>query len=292
VTRTCWILAIMAAALPAGAQPRPRSCIELTTHPVMVALDAGVVSYCFEGTAKRSCYTTDLGTGAVFETAAPTTPGKLPTTPPPVPPPPQVQVGETDVRICHPDGTACKTFTPRGEIDPGLGITAAANDAGTLAAISAGPLVETYNLTTGKRIAQFKPGPKLRCFTLAFAGDALVIGECGDAATARLVSKTGKPIAPIGGARPIRPSGDTVHLGGTRWAFSARAGDTVVIQDVATGKVVRRFEVGPASETASAVLVGNATWLALVFGGTRASDVALIDLATGKVTSYPGKRCS
>lgn len=292
--RTCCLVAIgMATALPLHAGPAPvKQCVDLTSNPVWVALDAGVVTYCFEGTAKRSCYMTDLGTGAVSRVAPPSSPGTLPTTPPPVPRPPQVDVTETDVRICHADGTACRTFTPKGPIDPGLGIAAAANDEGTLAAVNAGPLVETYDLATGKRIAQFKPGPrKLGCIALAFAGDTLVVSECGDAASAWLVTRSGKRIAAIGGAKPIRPSGDNVHLTGTRWAFSSRAGDTVVIQDVASGKVIKRIAVGPAAPTASAVLVGNETWLALVFGGTRAGDVVLVDLASGKVTSYPANRC-
>ena len=38
-------------------------------------------------------------------------------------------------------------------------------------------------------------------------------------------------------------------------------------------------------------IVGDGSHLALVFGGSRAGDVAIVDPATDKVASYPGKRC-
>ena len=129
---------------------------------------------------------------------------------------------------------------------------------------------------------------------VAFAGDTLDISnvECG-ATTGKewLATKLGKRIAAIGGASPIMTGSPPVHVTDNTWAFTPDGGDVVILQDVVTGKVVKRISVGKADPDSPATLVGDSTHIVLIYGGTRAGDLAVIDVATGKVTQFPAKRC-
>jgi hypothetical protein len=283
-------------AQPAPKPAAPATCMAADAEPVLIAIDANKLRQCAWDGAHLSCFATELATGAWSSAAAPA--GSERPRIAPIAGAPKIDVGDQRATVCHADGSACKTLTPKSPVDPGLGLSAAANAAGTLGALGYygdKTWVETFDLATGKRIARVAAGSKkVKCVTVDVLGDALYVDEAvcgGEVSTAWLGSKAGKRIAAVGGAQPIHPSGQAVHLADTLWAFSAAAGDTVVLQDVKTGKVTKRIAIGPAVETASAALVGDARRLVLVFGGSRAGDVAVVDLASDKVTSYPGKRC-
>ncbi len=65
----------------------------------------------------------------------------------------------------------------------------------------------------------------------------------------------------------------------------------VLLQDVATGNVDHRIATGFAAEDNRPTLVGDPARLAIVFGGVRWGDLAVVDLATGEVTTHAAKRC-
>lgn len=275
----------------------PATCIAADAEPVLITVEGDRLRQCASDGASLHCFATDLATGAWSAAPAPAGDDRPRIVPPPGAP--KVAISDQFATVCHADGSACKKLTPGAEVDPGLGLSAAANAAGSLAALgyyADDVWVETFDLATGKRIGRVKAGSKKsKCVTVDLLGDALVVVEavCGGSTTAAwLGTRAGKKIAPIGGAQPIDPSGHAVPLGGTRWAFSSASGDAVVVQDVKTGKVARRITVGKAVDSASAALVGDARRLVLVFGGSRAGDVTVVDPATGKITSYPGKRCA
>ena len=126
------------------------------------------------------------------------------------------------------------------------------------------------------------------------AGDTLDASrsECGtNTGKEWLASKSGKVLARIGGASPIMTGGPPVHVTDDVWAFAPDTGSVVVLQDVVTGKVMKRVAIGKADPNSLATLVGNSTHLVLVYGGARAGDLAVIDIATGKVTSFSANRC-
>ncbi len=286
---------VMAATLQVSAQPappKPLRCIDPGDDPVMVGLSPRKLTYCFE-TGKNNkvrCYTSELDTGRVAEAMAPPPAGEWPRLQP-RPGRPKVTITAKAAKVCR--GTTCKTLTPKGRIDEGLGLGAVTNDAGTLAALSSREWIETFDVTTGKRLAQFKSASD--CTTLKFAGDVLVVSEteCGSSKGPRwLASKTGTKIAVVGGTTPIESS-SFAQVKDSQWAFSSRKGDLVVIQDVSTGKVIKQITVGPAlTDDGVVTMLGDGTWLALVFGGARAGDLAIINVATSALTSYPGTRCA
>jgi hypothetical protein len=284
-------------AQPAPKPAVPASCLAADADPVLIAIDGNKLRQCTWDGAHLSCFATDLATGAWSTAAAPAS-----TERPRIAPAagaPKIDVADQSASVCHADGSACKTLTPKAQVDPGLGLSAAANEAGTIGALGYygdKPWVETFDLATGKRLGRAAAGSKaVKCIAVNVLGDALYVDESvcgGEVSTAWLGSKTGKRIAAVGGAQPIHPSGHAVHLADTQWAFSTSAGDVVVVQDVKTGKVAKRIAVGAAVDTASASLLGDSKRLVLAFGGSRAGDVAVIDVASAKVTSYPGKRCA
>lgn len=266
---------------------------------MLLAQGAGKLRQCAWDGVSLSCFTTDLATGAWSASSAP--PGEHRPRIVPAATAPKVQIDDQSATVCRADGSACKTLTPKTEVDPGLGLSAAANDAGTLAALGyygadSKTWVETFDLATGKRIGRVRVGSKnALCVNVHVFGDSLYVSEevCGaPARTAWLGTRTGKKLAAVGGAQPIHPSGQAVHLADASWAFASSEGDALVVQDVTTGKVTKRIVTGPATNAASAALLGDSKRLVLVFGGSRAGDVAITDPATGKVTSYPGKRCA
>lgn len=268
---------------------------------MLLAVAGGKVNYCFElDDAKLTCFATELATGKTAPTASPaSTASSGQPRPRLAGSAPAVSIKNADggkrPQLCRPDGSKCKTLAMSHAIDQGMGLADAENTEFTLAALGTLQWIDTFDLRTGKRIASFTSGPKRSsCNTLAFAGDTLVIGEGSDCAsparTAWLASKTGKKIGEVGGDAPL-VIGTMAPVSGNDFAFAALAGDRVVIQDVVTGKVEKAIAVGAAVPDAPATLVGDAGGLALVFGGARAGDVAVIDAAAGKATTYAGVRC-
>jgi hypothetical protein len=272
-------------------------CVRGSKHSSHVGLDATSARFCFEP-GGLACYTVNLQTGALAAGRAPDGTDRPQVMP--APDAPKVTEAQADITVCRHDGTACHKLVPQGLVDPGLGLVSAVNRTGTLAAFGTQAAhrqsqVETFDATTGKHLATFKlPARGGMCLFLAFAGDTLDItqSECGGPDGPEwLATRTGKQIAPLGGSSPIHSNSPPVHVAGNTYAFAPAAGDVVVVQDVVTGKVVQRIAIDRAGTADTATLVGDGAHLVLVHAGARAGDVVVIDVATGKVTQLPAKRC-
>jgi hypothetical protein len=274
-------------------------CVPPDADPVMMAIGGGKLSYCFEDDADQlRCFATDAATGKTAAVPAPAPLGR--SWPRQVPAPRAVKIKRAEGKapvLCRADGSRCKTLKMTHEIDAGMGLVNAHNAALTLAALSTLEWIDTFDLRTGKRIASFGTGPaQSSCNWLGFAGDTLVIGEktCGgDSMTAWLATVKGAKLADVGGDAPIElgpmamaPAGGDLH------AFATWSGDAVVVHDVKTGVRVRRIALGAAVAGSAAYLLGDGTTLAVVYGGARAGDVAIVDTANGKATAYPARRCA
>jgi hypothetical protein len=291
--RTWPIVALSIAAGTVSAAP----CIPPDTKPVMMALDGKTLGYCVEADDELRCFTTDVATGQTTPAAAPPprdTPWPRLAAAPPAMTRKNAGSGKKP-QLCRPDGRRCKTLVMTHEIDPGMGLGSAHNATFTLAALVTLHWIDTFDLRTGKRLASFTTGPKRSsCNTVAFAGDTLVIGEQTDCAsparTAWLATPTGKKVADVGGDSPL-VLGSMAHVSGSTYAFTNQAGDTLQTQDVVTGQTGKRYFFGPPATAGPAFLVASATTLALVYGGSRAGDVAFLDVATGKLSQYPARRC-
>ncbi len=267
-------------------------CVKGGKHADNASLTTTSASFCFDG---AGCYAAELATGRI--TTGPAAGKDLPQLAE-GPDTPKFTDSPSDITVCHHDGSSCRKLAPTGEIDPGIGFVAAVNATGTLAAIGVqgrDPQAEVFDVATGKHVSTFKlPSSRWMCMFVAFAGDTLDISnvECGATNGKEwLATKLGKRIASIGGASPIMTGSPPAHVTDNTWAFTTDGGDVVILQDVVTGKVVKRISVGKADPDSPATLVGDSTHLVLIYGGTRAGDLAVIDVATGKVTQFPAKRC-
>jgi hypothetical protein len=290
-----WI-AIIGVLATATTQARAAPCVKTATHPTQLTIAGGAVEFCLGQREQLACYAVALDSGAL--TTRPAASGEIRRLKSSAPLP-RIEEEDESVSICRPDGSSCRRLTPQDEFDPGLGITTAVNEAGTLAALGylARRLqVEVFDLVSGKRLGKVSAGSKkLKCIDLSFVGDALYVGEAdcgGETVRGWLATKTGKRVATLGGSASFKPSGDAVHVNKNLWAFSSAAGDRIVIQDVKTGKVTKRISIGAAEGDARAALLGDGKHLVLVFDGSRAGDVALIEVATGKVTTHSAPRCT
>src|SRR6185312_12335538 len=170
------------------------------------------------------------------------------------------------VTVCKHDGSACHKLVPAHEVDPGIGITTAANASGTLAAIfvqGATSYVEVFDVASAKHVATFTVPNAGMCGFVAFAGDTLDVTavDCGVGMTGTdfLYTKGGKRLAKL----PFMTGSPPAHVDGNVWAFTPGDGSVVVLHDVVTGKLVKRISVGKADPDAWATLVGDGAHLVL-----------------------------
>ena len=286
-----WALGLLALGAPAA--HADDACIKGGKHAENVGLSTTATAFCFE---KGTCYSAELATGRI--TVGKPAGSDLPELAE-APDAPKLTNGTADITVCHHDGSQCKKLATEHDIDPGIGFVSAVTASGTLAAIGvqgAPFFVDVFDVGSGKRTSTFKlPSGGGLCGFLAFAGDTLDVTqtECGSSKGKEwLASTSGKTIGRIGGASPIMTGGPPVHVTDDVWAFAPDGGDVVILQNVVTGKVMKRLSVAKAEPDSPATLVGDSAHLVLVYGGARAGDLAVIDVATGKVTKFPAKRCS
>ena len=222
-----------------------------------------------------------------------------------------VQPGAKRVDICRSATPAdCKHLKPSAALD-GISI----NTRGTLAALVVGAAgaesIETWDLATGTRLSKFAAGTTAvkPCATAQLLDDTLLLAATGCATSAtsagvaipdlgdpgaRLVTTTGKAIAAVGGTGFDAIIATPIPLGGTRWAFAARTGDVVVIQDVVTGAIAKRVPAGaPVATGTVSVASDGADQLVLAYGGSgpRAGSITSVDLGTGTLASFGLPAC-
>jgi hypothetical protein len=263
-------------------------CVKGGDHAHSVGLSTTSVTFCFDG---QSCYAADLSSGALKPTGPA---GKDLPLLVPAPDAPHVTEGGSDITVCHHDGSSCKKLVAKHEIDPGINFASAVNASGTLAAIAVlgGPIyVEVFDVASTNHVATFALPRGGLCGFVNFAGDALDVTQvdCGDGTLGKewLYTKRGKRLAQL----PFMTGGAPAHVTDNVWAFAPDDGSAIVLQDVVTGKLVKHISVGKGDPNSVATLVGDSAHLVLVFGGARAGDIAVVDVATGRVTQFPAKRC-
>lgn len=269
------------------------ACIDKDSELKGISISDGKLSLCAFGSAsdgsmKQTCFAIDVANGK-WTSASPS----VASDPPVVvrASSPKVTVGDADATICASDGKSCKKLVASGEVDPGLGLTAAADEAlalGVLSYVDGTPQVETFDLASGRRISKFRAGTrKLLCVSVDVLGETLVVdeAECGtDKHRTWLATKKGKKVASVGGSKAVAPSSQ-LQLGNNLAAFSTQG--EVVIQNLKTGKVTKRISLGKGHQGDTAI-VGNDTQLVVVWGG---GDIATVDVASGQVSSFAAPLC-
>lgn len=258
-------------------------CITAFRTAQRVAIDGNAVMFCDdEGPKKQQCFARDLATGATTSTkvADVVDPADGPT----------LSIDGKRAKVCTAAG-ACKKLTPKARVDEGLGMHGMAR--GNLAVLINMSQIETFDVKTGKRLAGFSAG-KGDCTNVALLdGDVLYVHNqfCGDdeKGTHWFASAKGKKLADVGGTKPTHVVEPAIL--DTALAFVAFTGDEVIVQDWKSGKVTRRIALGKPSSESWPAIEGDAKRLVVVYGGDRRGDVAVIDLATEKVTALAAKRC-
>jgi hypothetical protein len=186
------------------------------------------------------------------------------------------------------------------EVALGPGARLAALVVGTPGAFA----IETWDLQTHQRLGRFPAGTTAQrpCARVAMLDDRVVVdpGACEDVAwlsdQAYLATPQGKRIAALGGARPVATVRRLpIAVGGHRWAFVAARGDTVVVQNVATGAVERTIATHAQVEPGMVIAGGDDHGhVVLRFGGTTAlaGGTVVVDANTGDVrTIAPLPHC-
>lgn len=292
--------AVAASVQASPARTEPAACLAGDDHPRWVAVREGKVELCLEtsGAARARCYAVALESGALSPLPL-TLPGpdsSLPNLRPRVGAP-QLAVGESSVEVVR-EGRI-KVLKVSGEVDPGLGLTASVNPAGTRVAVAyldSTPRIEVFDASRGLRLGAFAGRyPGLDCAWAEPIGDGVLVveRECG-AETGRgyLATVGGQLIAELGGKKRIAPAQDPVYVDGNRWAFTSARGDEVVVQDVVTGKVSKRLALGKGKGPAAPVVAAaEGSTLVVVYGGARLGELAVVDLARHRVRKLRTPRC-
>ncbi len=123
----------------------------------------------------------------------------------------------------------------------------------------------------------------------------LIVSESDGASpdgTSFLATKTGGRIAAVGGKGFATATSFAVQVSGASWAFVDSRGDTVVIEDVTTGKISRTIATGVTGEVPGQLAFGgSASKLAIVFGAGKTGTTVVIDVATGKPKTLTAPVC-
>jgi hypothetical protein len=233
-----------------------------------------------------------------------------------------LQTTATRAELCrHGADNACASIPTRDPIYA-FSVNVGARYAALVVGVPGAQSIETWDITAQKRLGRFSAGTSHQrpCARAQLLDDIVLVdtGACKGlgaserelteaglraiAHTARsaateagafLATLQGHRITAVGGDRPLATlGGGPVLIAGHRWAFVASRGDTVVIQDVATGTVERRIATGeqiePGKVAASADDLGH---LVLVFAGAtaRAGGLVLVDAASGTVQPIPAR---
>lgn len=295
---TKWVIAAALVARAARADADAGACVDGHGEAAVWAQLAGTsASFCFQpmGTV-ASCYAVDVQTGALTAAKGPAQTSQLPMLAGPADAPLIVD-NKDDAAVCR--GTACKTIKPTTDPDPGIGMTRAVDATGTYAALGmqAQERVDVFEVASGKHAGTIAIPGAGACIDVDFAGDALVVAstDCAThAGNAWLATRAGKRIAALGGKFPMGFYGPPAHVTANKWAFGAANAEVVVVQDVVSGSVWRRFALDKPDENTRTelTLVADDRRVVAIYGGDRAGDLALLDIGTHKITRLPAKRCA
>lgn len=306
--RIAWLVVALAGAVASPVQAAPASadpaaCLAGDDRPRWVAVHDGKLELCLEtsGPERALCYAVTLESGALESLALPSLslPGfetSLPNLRPRLSPT-NLIISENHVEVLY--YGQVRVLKVSGEVDPGLGLTAEVNLAGTRVAVTyldSTTRIEVFEAARGLRLGAFSGRfPGLDCVYADPIGDGVLVveRECGaESGRSYLATLGGQLIAELGGKKRIAPARDPVYVDGNRWAFTSARGDEVVIQDVVTGKVTKRLALGKGKGPAAPVVAASeGSTLVVVHGGARLGELAVVDLVRLRVRKLRVPRC-
>jgi hypothetical protein len=307
---------------------RPKSdCVavnETENRIVPATANADEVGFCVSGGVKSVCYSGNPDNGAIKRV------DKFPKSQVPALSPSTAQVNplEKSVEACLGDAK-CKPLKYKVKASAPPQSVAISQSGGTVA-IAAGDAkagkgtVELWDVAGNKRIANLKyANGDFRCATIRFLGETLAVSadNCnGPSARGALYSKAGKRLADIGSSEFGTFGFSYTQVDLSVWAFLEESAGQVVLQDVESGAIVKKFDLSSmwaankpklsadksgsadtvVAEAAAAtigqpgesvVLRGGPGKLVVVAGGPSPGSFAVINVDSGKLSVYRATAC-
>ncbi len=287
-------------AAPIAAPPPRPACVTPSDEAAAItraSADLAHVRYCV-GTIDTECFALALDTGRYTRSEPPrprSTAGA------------QVVTTSPELKVCMSGN--CTALTPN--ILPGsAAIRGATNADGTLAVFLLGDAPrgkgygEIWDVSKTRRAGTFRYARgEFKCGDVAMLDDTIYVSasQCGaPAARATLFSVKGKKVANVGGVDFGTFGGAFAKVDGTIWAFLEENGTQLVLQNVVTGKVVKKIDTSPLFKLHSAdmgnpgessIVRVSEGQLAVIAGAPATGSVALIDVVTGELRVMPAQVC-
>lgn len=282
-------------AKPANHKPPPKACIKQPDEAAPIAHANGRknrVEFCV-GTAVDQCFSLELVSEHLERLA-----GQPTAQTPAIQAPAHLEITNPELKVCA--ATGCKTLTPL--VWPGAAPLHAATN-GAVVAVMLGEAeagkgyVEVHDVMKAKKLTSFRfARGDFKCGEIGMLGDTIYVGTStcvSPSGRATLYSAQGTKIANVGGASDFGMYGNAyTQVEDTVWAFLEENGNTIALQDVVKGKVVKVLGVGDLFEAGSASM-GNpgesaivrldGSRLAVIAGAPASGSVAIIDVASGAV---------
>jgi hypothetical protein len=285
-----WAAACLPKPAPAPAPPPPPpplpKCIKPPDEARAITRatgDPGRVQYCV-GKAADQCFALDLASGALdhLTSAPPAAPESAA----------HVEATSPELKICTRQD--CKALTAL--IWPGAAPIHAATN-GAFAVLLLGDAergdgyAEVWDVTKAKKTATFRYARgDFKCGDVAMLGDTIYIGAstCSSpSARGALFTLAGRRIANVG-PKDFGTFGSAMtQVDATTWAFLEENGDTIAVQDVAKGKLLKTIDVTALWQTGSDAVASSDAGSAAPGSAAAGSD-ARADAAAGAIGN-PGE---
>lgn len=211
-----------------------------------------------------------------------------------------VTVAGSTIMACMPDGSDCRSiaFSPAPKADETAEAWVNA-DRSLVALLVGGQPIRVLD-ATGKQLSTIQgwptamSEPKTPAFfrQARFVGPVLAafIADTPVTSAIRLFDpRTGKKLGDVDAGRPMSDSLEPVALGADQYAFVEFDTSAVVVQDVKTGRLIKRYAIEGVEPAGYAVLVLAPDGKTLV--AAQGAQILRLDLSTGKVARFPAPPC-
>lgn len=211
-----------------------------------------------------------------------------------------VTVAGSTITACKPDRTDCRSipFSPAPKADESTDATANA-DLSLVALLVESAPIRVLD-ATGKQLAEIKgwptgmSEPKTPAFfrQARFVGPVLAayIADTPMTSAIRLFDpRTGKKVGDVDAGKPMSDTVDPVAVVADQFAFVEFDSSAIVIQNVKTGKLVKKYKITGVEPGGYSMLVLAPDGKSLV--AAQGAQIVRLDLAKGSVARFSAPRC-
>lgn len=211
-----------------------------------------------------------------------------------------VTVSGSTITACKPDRSDCRAipFVPALQADEVAEVSASSDRSLVALSIGGGPIRvldaagKQVSVINGWPTAMSERGKPAFFRHTKFVGPALAaaIADTPVTSAIRLFDpRTGKKLGEIGGGKPMSDTIEPVELGAGQYAFVEFDTSAIVVHDVATGRLVRRYKIPGVEAAGYSLLVKAPDGKSLL--GVQGAALYRLELATGKVARFAAPVC-